>query len=190
MIQQWHRALMLLCMSIMLIAHAGGYVSRNIASHQLHLPSTTVVKSAQISELKVDTQEFASQDVVSLNSSADFSPDSHSQPKANETSICKTLDKVTAGDCSESELVTHSDDFNFAPVNSQRFINLVQHDLREVKPNYLLAFEFTPESEPALGENIRLDDRPDWTLLAESSPARISGWKVSNLQYRFSQQAA
>lgn len=174
----------------MLIAHAGGYVSRNITSHQLHLPSTTVVKSAQISELKVDTQEFASQDIASPNSSADFSQDSHSQPKANETSICKTLDKATAGDCSESELVSHSDDFNFAPVNSQRFINLVQHDLREVKPNYLLAFEFTPESEPALGENIRLDARPDWTLLAESSPARISGWKVSNLQYRFSQQAA
>lgn len=185
MIKQWHRALMLLCMSIMLIAHADGYASRNITSHQL-----PVVTSAQISELKVNAQEFASQDVASPNSSADYSKVSHSQPKANETSICKTLDKATAGDCSESELVSHSDDVNFAPVNSQRFINLVQHDVREVKPNYLLAFEFTPESEPALGENIRLDARSDWTLLAESSPARISGWKVSNLQYRFSQQAA
>ncbi|QKG98538.1 hypothetical protein HRJ35_08130 [Shewanella oneidensis MR-1] len=182
---------MLLCMSIMLIAHAGGYVSRNITSHQLYLSSTTVVMSAQISALTADTQEFASQDAATLNSfSANSSKVSHSQPKANETSICNTLDKATAADCSESELVSHSDDFNFAPVNSQRFINLVQHDVREVKPNYLLAFEFTPESEPALGENLRLDARPDWTLLAESSPARISGWKVSNLQYRFSQQAA
>jgi len=174
----------------MLIAHAGGYVSRNITSHQLHLPSKTMVKSTQISQLKADALKLASQDIVSPNSSADFSKVSHSQSKANERLVCNILDKASVGDCSESELVSHSDDFNFVPINSQRFINLVQHDMREVKPNYLLAFEFVPEPAPALGENIRLDARPDWTLLAESSPARISGWKVSNLQYRFSQQAA
>ncbi|MGL5666891.1 MAG: hypothetical protein ACRDD9_12260 [Shewanella sp.] len=171
---------MLLCVSIILIAHAGGYAPRSLTVQQQHLAPKTVVTTA----LTADTPSLSVQE--STASHHPTTPSIASDSKA----VCTTPDKIQTTDCSEPELVSHSDDFNFAPVNSQRFINLVQHDMREVKPVYLLAFEFIPESAPALGENIRLDARPDWTLLAESSPARISGWKVSNLQYRFSQQAA
>ncbi|MFB2679856.1 hypothetical protein [Shewanella mangrovisoli] len=171
---------MLLCVSIILIAHAGGYAPRSLTAQQLHLAPQTVVTTA----LTADTLSLSVQESTASHHST--APSTASDSKA----VCTSPDKTQTTDCSEPELVSHSDDFNFAPVNSQRFINLVQHDMREVKPVYLLAFEFVPESAPALGENIRLDARPDWTLLAESSPARISGWKVSNLQYRFSQQAA
>lgn len=167
---------MLLCVSIILIAHAGGYAPRSLTAQQQHLAPQTVVTTA----LTADTPSLTAQENTA----------SHHSTASDSQAVCAATDKAQATDCSESELVSHSDDFNFAPANSQRFINLVQHDMREVKPVYLLAFEFEPEPAPALGENIRLDARPDWTLLAESSPARISGWKVSNLQYRFSQQAA
>ncbi|MFB2777891.1 hypothetical protein ACE017_01860 [Shewanella mangrovisoli] len=171
---------MLLCVSIILIAHAGGYAPRSLTAQQQHLASKAVVTTA----LTADTPSLSVQESTASHHST--APSTASDSKA----VCTSPDKTQATDCSEPELVSHSDDFNFAPVNSQRFINLVQHDMREVKPVYLLAFEFEPEPAPALGKNIRLDARPDWTLLAESSPARISGWKVSNLQYRFSQQAA
>lgn len=92
--------------------------------------------------------------------------------------------------CPSSDYVSHSDDLNFAPINSPRFISLAQHDVREVKPVYVLALDFTAEPTPNVVEPNDLDIASDWTLSAVSSPARISGWKVSNLQYRFSQQAA
>lgn len=92
--------------------------------------------------------------------------------------------------CPSSDYVSHSDDLNFAPINSPRFISLAQHDVREVKPVYVLALDFTAEPTPNVVEPTDLDIASDWTLSAVSSPARISGWKVSNLQYRFSQQAA
>lgn len=169
---------MLLCVSIILIAHTSGYAPRSLTAQ--HFAPKTVVTTV----LTADTPSIAAQENTTSRHSTE-------QSTANESkAVCIASDKVQASDCSEPEFVSHSDDFNFAPINSQRFINLVQHDMREVKPVYLLAFEFEPEPAPALGENIRLDARPDWTLLAESSPARISGWKVSNLQYRFSQQAA
>ncbi|MEJ6518561.1 hypothetical protein PQI64_02315 [Shewanella bicestrii] len=175
---------MLLCVSIILIAHAGGYAPRSLTTQQLHLAPKTVATTAVTTAPTADTPSLTAQQSTASHHSTVQSTASDSQ------AVCTDSDKAQATDCSESELVSHSDDFNFAPANSQRFINLVQHDMREVKPVYLLAFEFEPEPAPALGENIRLDARPDWTLLAESSPARISGWKVSNLQYRFSQQAA
>lgn len=171
---------MLLCVSIILIAHAGGYAPRSLTAQQQHLAPKTVVTTAPTA----DTPSLSVQENTASHHST--APSTASDSKA----VCADVDKAQTTDCSEPELVSHSDDFNFAPVNSQRFINLVQHDMREVKPVYLLAFEFEPAPAPALGENVRLDARPDWTLLAESSPARISGWKVSNLQYRFSQQAA
>ncbi|MCL1118982.1 hypothetical protein [Shewanella seohaensis] len=175
---------MLLCVSIILIAHTGGYAPRSLTAQQLHLAPKTVATTVVITVPTADTPSLTAQQSKTSHHSTAQSTASDSQ------AVCSAVDKAQATDCSESELVRHSDDFNFAPANSQRFINLVQHDMREVKPVYLLAFEFEPEPAPALGENIRLDARPDWTLLAESSPARISGWKVSNLQYRFSQQAA
>ncbi|MGR6503318.1 hypothetical protein [Shewanella sp. Koi 1] len=175
---------MLLCVSIILIAHAGGYAPRSLTAQQLHLAPKTVATTVVTTASTADTPSLTAQQSKTSHHSTAQSTVSDSQ------AVCTDSDKAQATDCSESELVSHSDDFNFAPANSQRFINLVQHDMREVKPVYLLAFEFEPEPAPALGENIRLDARPDWTLLAESSPARISGWKVSNLQYRFSQQAA
>lgn len=175
---------MLLCVSIILIAHAGGYAPRSLTAQQLHLAPKTVATTVVTTAPTADTPSLTAQDSTASHHSTAQSTASDSK------AVCTDSDKAQATDCSESELVSHSDDFNFAPANSQRFINLVQHDMREVKPVYLLAFEFEPEPAPALGENLRLDARPDWTLLAESSPARISGWKVSNLQYRFSQQAA
>ena len=170
---------MLLCVSIILIVHAGGYAPRSLTAQQQHLAPKSVVTTV----LTADTPSLSVQESTASHHST-------APSTASDTQAVCVADKAQATNCSEPELVSHSDDFNFAPVNSQRFINLVQHDMREVKPNYLLAFEFVPEPAPALGENIRLDARSDWTLLAESSPARISGWKVSNLQYRFSQQAA
>ncbi|ABK47253.1 conserved hypothetical protein [Shewanella sp. ANA-3] len=175
---------MLLCVSIILIAHAGGYAPRSLTAQQQHLAPKTVATTVVTTAPTADTPSLSVQESTASHHST--APSTATDTQA----VCTASDKTQATDCSEPELVSHSDDFNFAPVNSQRFINLVQHDMREVKPVYLLAFEFVPESAPALGENIRLDARPDWTLLAESSPARISGWKVSNLQYRFSQQAA
>ncbi len=142
------------------------------------------------------------QDNAQLNAQSNIQSDAQSniQSDAQTVESCGSLNTHDANrvnsdsasqpiPCPSSDYVSHSDYLNFAPINSPRFISLAQHDVREVKPVYVLALDFTAEPTPNVVEPTDLDIASDWTLSAVSSPARISGWKVSNLQYRFSQQA-
>lgn len=129
---------MLLCVSIILIAHAGGYAPRSLTAQQQHLAPKTVATTVVTTAPTADTPSLSVQESTASHHST--APSTATDTQA----VCTASDKTQATDCSEPELVSHSDDFNFAPVNSQRFINLVQHDMREVKPVYLLAFEFVP----------------------------------------------
>lgn len=183
MVKHWRTGLMLVCVAIMLIAHSASYTPKTAAqrsefTHQ-HVQLRPVQMhpiqndTVQIDTVQIDTAQIDTGDLDNSAANAVIA-DSESQPTP----------------CPSSDYVSHSDELNFAPINSPRFLSLAQHDVREVKPEYLLALDFTAESPPNILESPKLDITSDWTLSAVSSPARISGWKVSNLQYRFSQQAA
>ena len=80
-------------------------------------------------------------------------------------------------------------DSSFVPLISSRLISFAQHDPRESKPDYLLAFEFVSPPIPSfsIGYRIDLPANLDWPLHIGTAPSRVSGWKESNLLYRFSQ---
>jgi hypothetical protein len=185
---------MLLCVAIILIAHSGSYVSKSYAQHS----------QASYHQLQIQAKQG---DAVSASPTSTLSTSTSSTQgiqitaQANLMASCDALGLdgadassgpsiVHSTPCPSPDYVSYSDDFNFVSINSSRFISLAQHDVSEVRPIYLLAFEFTAELAPTLAEPSNIDISHDWTLTAVSSPARISGWKASNLQYRFSQQAA
>lgn len=78
----------------------------------------------------------------------------------------------------------------FVPLISMRLLSFAQHDLQQIKPNYLLAYEFVspPGRSFSIGYRIDFVRSLDWSLHANETPSRLSGWKESNLLYRFSQQ--
>ncbi|ABV88389.1 hypothetical protein [Shewanella pealeana] len=82
-----------------------------------------------------------------------------------------------------------SNDSEYAPLVSQRFVSFSQHDLQQTRPDYLLAFEFVSPAVPSLTVGYRIDFAPalDWLLHIKSASHRLSAWKESNLLYRFSQ---
>lgn len=214
MVKHWRTGLMLVCVAIMLIAHSANYtpktsVQRSDASHhyiQTHtdLKKAALKQTAQMHTVSLDRSTPDAKpnaDPQSLDTDADTIAQSNSHSDAQTVESCGSLSSHDAHSassdsasqptrCPSSDYVSRSDDLNFAPINSSRFISLAQHDAREVKPVYLLAVDFTAEPTPNIIESPKLGITSDWTLSAVSSPARISGWKVSNLQYRFSQQAA
>ncbi|MBE1274675.1 hypothetical protein [Enterovibrio baiacu] len=64
--------------------------------------------------------------------------------------------------------------------------------LHNTEPNYELVFDFEPSSIPSRLQYVHVQSRHwhDWTLRGPpSSLHRISGWKESNLLYRFISQA-
>ncbi|MDD1792498.1 hypothetical protein LRP50_05070 [Enterovibrio sp. ZSDZ42] len=64
--------------------------------------------------------------------------------------------------------------------------------LHNSEPNYELVFDFEPSSIPSRLQHVHVSSRHwhDWTLKGPpSSLHRISGWKESNLLYRFISQA-
>ncbi|WP_259562321.1 hypothetical protein [Shewanella baltica] len=214
---------MLVCVAIMLIAHSASYtpktsVQRSDATRHYVQKHTALKQTAQMHTVGLDSstphakpsaepQSLSDADAITQDN-AQLNAQSNVQSDAQTVESCGSLHTHDANrinsdsasqpaPCPSSDYVSHSDDLNFAPINSPRFISLAQHDVREVKPVYVLALDFTAEPtlnvvEPTLNvvEPTDLDIASDWTLSAVSSPARISGWKVSNLQYRFSQQAA
>ena len=199
LVKHWRTGLMLVCVAIMLIAHSASYTPKIYSPKIYAQQSDPASHSAQVHSVKLDNL------TPNIKPSTDTlnSPDTNAiaQSNAHVVKSCGTLnnnvtdassvDSVTSPTpCSSSDYMGHSDDLNFAPINSPRFISLAQHDVREVKPIYRLAIDLTVEPTPNLIESINVDITSDWTLTAVSSPALISGWKVSNLQYRFSQQAA
>nr|WP_076496404.1 hypothetical protein [Shewanella morhuae] len=184
---------MLVCVAIMLIAHSASYSPKIYSQKTYVQQSDSASHSVQLDSVRLDNKTKA---LNSANTSAITQSDAQVVKSCgalnNNVTDASSVDSAMSlpTSCSNSDYVSHSDDLNFAPINSSRFISLAQHDMREVKPTYLLAVDFTVESTPNLIEPINVDITSDWTLAAASSPARISGWKVSNLQYRFSQQAA
>ncbi|MCL1088307.1 hypothetical protein L2744_01495 [Shewanella profunda] len=183
---------MLVCVAIMLIAHSASYtpktyVQRSEATHQ-HVQMHNL--DASTPDVKQNAVPHSPPDVDSTAESKAQAVESCNSLNSNDTNLVRSDSASQPMPCPSSDYVSHSDDLDFAPINSPRFISLAQHDVREVKPVYLLAMDFTAEPTPNVVESTVLDINSDWTLSAVSSPARISGWKVSNLQYRFSQQAA
>uniref|UniRef100_UPI0040488FF2 hypothetical protein n=1 Tax=Shewanella baltica TaxID=62322 RepID=UPI0040488FF2 len=207
---------MLVCVAIMLTAHSASYtpktsVQRSDATRHYAQKHTALKQTAQMNTVSLDsstphakpsTEPQSLPDAAAITQdNAQLNAQSNIQSDAQTVESCGSLHTHDANrinsdsasqpaPCPSSDYVSHSDDLNFAPINSPRFISLAQHDVREVKPVYVLALDFTAEPTPNVVEPTDLDIASDWTLSAVSSPARISGWKVSNLQYRFSQQAA
>jgi len=185
--------------------------TRHYAQKHTALKQTAFKQTAQMHTVSLDSsthhampsaepQSLSDADAITQDN-AQLNAQSNVQSDAQTVETCGSLHTHDANrinsdsasqpiPCPSSDYVSHSDDLNFAPINSPRFISLAQHDVREVKPVYVLALDFTAEPTPNVVEPTDLDIASDWTLSAVSSPARISGWKVSNLQYRFSQQAA
>lgn len=215
MIRHWRTGLMLFCVTVMLIAHSANYTSKNdlLSSDTRHHVAVTSlnhgalsshaksnhaeVKSVEASNFKLnaETQNVSDANtIVQSTTPVAQSCDSFSHHDAHSNRSDPSPDSsradVLASPCSSSGYVDYSGALDFVPVSSSRFISLAQHDIREVKPIYLLAFDFAVEPMPHIAQPPDVDIASDWTLNAISSPARISGWKVSNLQYRFSQQAA
>ncbi|WP_259574766.1 hypothetical protein [Shewanella baltica] len=207
---------MLVCVAIMLIAHSASYtpktsVQRSDATRHYAQKHTALKQTAQMNTVSLDsstphakpsTEPQSLSDAAAITQdNAQLNAQSNIQSDTQTVESCGSLHTHDANrvnsdsasqpaPCPSSDYVSHSDDLNFAPINSPRFISLAQHDVREVKPVYVLAVDFAAEPTPDVVEPTVLDITSDWTLSAASSPARISGWKVSNLQYRFSQQAA
>lgn len=216
MVKHWRTGLMLVCVAIMLIAHSASYtpktsVQRSDATRHYAQKHTALKQTAQMNTVSLDsstphakpsTEPQSLSDAAAITQdNAQLNAQSNIQSDTQTVESCGSLHTHDANrvnsdsasqpaPCPSSDYVSHSDDLNFAPINSPRFISLAQHDVREVKPVYVLALDFTAEPTPNVVEPNDLDIASDWTLSAVSSPARISGWKVSNLQYRFSQQAA
>jgi len=204
LVKHWRTGLMLVCVAIMLIAHSANYAPKTSAQRSEFILQHVQLHSIQKDRLQMDTGDLDNSSSTTTSNAAPQSwpnADAIAQSNAQTVESCGSLNTDAANaviadsesqptPCPSSDYVSHSDELNFAPINSPRFLSLAQHDVREVKPEYLLALDFTVESPPNIVESPKLDIASDWTLSAVSSPARISGWKVSNLQYRFSQQAA
>ena len=202
MVKHWRTGLMLVCVAIMLIAHSASYapkpsVQRSDATrHYAQMHTVSLDSSPPHAKLSAEPQSLPDADVIAqdnaqLNAQSDAQTvESCGSPNSHDIDLVSSDSESQPAACPSSDYVSHSDDLDFAPINSPRFISLAQHDVREVKPVYVLAVDFTAEPTSNVVEPTDLDITSDWTLSAVSSPARISGWKVSNLQYRFSQQAA
>ena len=200
MVKHWRTGLMLVCVAIMLIAHSASYapkpsVQRSDATrHYAQMHTVSLDSSIPHTKLSAEPQSLPDADVIAQsNAQSDAQTvESCGSPNCHDTNLVSSDSELESqpAPCPSSDYVSHSDDLDFAPINSPRFISLAQHDVREVKPVYVLAVDFTAEPTSNVVEPTDLDITSDWTLSAVSSPARISGWKVSNLQYRFSQQAA
>ena len=82
------------------------------------------------------------------------------------------------------------DDASFVLLSSPRRLGFAQHDPHQCRPSYILAYEFASPVSPSFCIGYRVDFIPslDWRLSATPKPSKISGWKDSNLLYRFSQQ--
>ncbi|MGL4832984.1 MAG: hypothetical protein ACRCXH_01045 [Shewanella sp.] len=172
MIRYWLNGIILLCMAIVFVAHGAG-VFANVA----------------LSSAAPDCNSQYIQPVANKHVSVTSAHADPSEASSGCGAMAGTAQKG-ATPCPPSGLVAHADDFNVVPINSLRFINLVLHDVLEVQPVYLLAHDFTSYAIPPVERVRGMPRHVDWTLSAISSPARISGWKASNLQYRFSQQSA
>ena len=200
MVKHWRTGLMLVCVAIMLIAHSASYapkpsVQRSDATrHYAQMHTVSLDSSTPHAKRSAEPQSLPDADVIAQsNAQSDAQTvESCGSPNSHDTDLVSSDSELESqpAPCPSSDYVSHSDDLDFAPINSPRFISLAQHDVREVKPVYVLAVDFTAEPTSNVVEPTDLDITSDWTLSAVSSPARISGWKVSNLQYRFSQQAA
>lgn len=80
---------------------------------------------------------------------------------------------------------SNSKDIHYVPTYSSRYISIVQHESDELKPNYLLAYEFISPPVPSLtiGYQINFSPQLDWVLSTASAPSRLSAWKESNLLF-------
>lgn len=200
MVKHWRTGLMLVCVAIMLIAHSASYAPKpsvqrsDAARHYAQMHTVSLDSSTPHAKRSAEPQSLPDADVIAQsNAQSDAQTvESCGSPNSHDTDLVSSDSELESqpAPCPSSDYVSHSDDLDFAPINSPRFISLAQHDVREVKPVYVLAVDFTAEPTSNVVEPTDLDITSDWTLSAVSSPARISGWKVSNLQYRFSQQAA
>lgn len=200
MVKHWRTGLMLVCVAIMLIAHSASYAPKpsvqrsDAARHYAQMHTVSLDSSTPNAKRSAEPQSLPDADVIAQsNAQSDAQTvESCGSPNSHDTNLVSSDSELESqpAPCPSSDYVSHSDDLDFAPINSPRFISLAQHDVREVKPVYVLAVDFTAEPTSNVVEPTDLDITSDWTLSAVSSPARISGWKVSNLQYRFSQQAA
>jgi hypothetical protein len=88
---------------------------------------------------------------------------------------------------SERSVSEHSssNDIHFVPTYSARYLSIVQYQSDELKPNYLLAYEFFSPPVPSLtiGYQINFSPQLDWVLSTASAPSRLSAWKESNLLF-------
>ncbi|QFU23970.1 hypothetical protein FM038_018595 [Shewanella eurypsychrophilus] len=82
-----------------------------------------------------------------------------------------------------------SDIPKFVPLIPQRLISFAHHEQLNRKPDYRLAFEFTAPLSPSFAIGYRIDfaSTLNWALQVNQNTNRLSGWKESNLLYRFSQ---
>lgn len=181
---------MLVYVAIMLIAHSAANIQKNYVQRSDVTHQHVLMQHVSTHNLKPNTAPHRPSDTSPIALSNAQTVENCSLLNTHDINLASANLASLPSPCPSSDYVSHSDDLDFAPINSARFISLAQHDVREVKPEYLLALDFTSESAPNIVELPKLDITSDWTLSAVSSPARISGWKVSNLQYRFSQQAA
>ncbi|MBP8119147.1 MAG: hypothetical protein KAY18_07415, partial [Shewanella sp.] len=184
---------MLVCVAIMLIAHSASYAPKpsvqrsDAARHYAQMHTVSLDSSTPHAKRSAEPQSLPDADVIAQsNAQSDAQTvESCGSPNSHDTDLVSSDSELESqpAPCPSSDYVSHSDDLDFAPINSPRFISLAQHDVREVKPVYVLAVDFTAEPTSNVVEPTDLDITSDWTLSAVSSPARISGWKVSNLQY-------
>lgn len=81
------------------------------------------------------------------------------------------------------------DTSKFVPLIPQRLISFAHYEQLNRKPDYCLAFEFTAPLSPSFTIGYRIDfaSTLNWSLQFNQNTNRLSGWKESNLLYRFSQ---
>ncbi|WP_170308322.1 hypothetical protein [Parashewanella tropica] len=79
----------------------------------------------------------------------------------------------------------------FIPTNSLRYLSLVQFSHDDIHPEYQLLSEVDLPPAPLLNKGYQalFNQQLDWLLTYQTQPTRLNGWKESNLIYRFIQQA-
>ena len=178
------------CIGLMLSINAFACVEK-MSAPMIADTDMSAVSQAQWQVNANSSESHLSSSQSSKTASADKVTD---KAQVKETSQQNLAAKVTVKSRHASSLpISNSLPVNrgaqFIPLGTQAYLSFIQHDLMEIRPQYLLAFEFSPPITPSFMVGYRIDaNTPSWFLTTFSTSARVSGWKESNLIYRFTQQ--
>ncbi|WP_298774859.1 hypothetical protein [uncultured Shewanella sp.] len=171
------------CIALMLSINAYACTEKIILPIEDHADVATHsvqgIDSAQVKETLVQSTSSKQSLLAQKNTS--------SQASATKVSHSQGADHQPVSPLSSSLPVNRG--ATFIPLGTQAYLSFIQHDLVEIQPEYQLAFEFSPPIIPSFKVGYRIDaNNPSWFLTTFSKSARVSGWKESNLIYRFTQQ--